>query len=252
MSVIRPRPRALELYCGIGGFAAAAGDDVRVVEALDISTLALSVYRANHVGHPAHALALDTVPRARLAAADADLWWLSPPCQPFTRRGLQRDDRDPRSRSLLALIDHLRALGPRIVALENVPGFATSRTHDLLCRALEDGGWGLAERLLCPTELGVPMRRQRAYLLAVRDARPAIARPTPAGTPQVGTPDVAARRLSTSSTRATTRIRRCAPTRPWRGATMAPSTWWRATTPRPAARASRRPTDARRYAAART
>lgn len=163
--------RVLELYCGIGGCAAAlAGGDAEVVAALDINHRALAVYRHNFP-HPAAARTLESLAAGDLAAYDADLWWLSPPCQPFTRRGLGRDDEDPRSRSLLALADRAAQVRPRWLALENVPGFATSRTRERLVAALTGAGYALGEWQLCPSELGVPNRRRRYYLAASRDRR---------------------------------------------------------------------------------
>lgn len=168
MTAPAARLRTLELYCGIGGVAAALGRDGEIAGAIDINTRALAVYHHNF-DHPTHAASLETLPAARLAAAQATLWWLSPPCQPFTRRGRGRDADDPRSRSLLRLLEEIQHLRPRYLALENVPGFQGSKTHERLRAVLEQAGYGIAERLLCTTELGVPMRRQRFYLLAAAE-----------------------------------------------------------------------------------
>jgi site-specific DNA-cytosine methylase len=53
------------------------------------------------------------------------LWLMSPPCQPFTRLGNQKDDQDNRSASLLHLINLLPELinPPTYILLENVKGF---------------------------------------------------------------------------------------------------------------------------------
>ena len=40
----------------------------------------------------------------------ADLWLLAPPCQPYTRRGLKRDAKDPRAASFLHLLGLLSQL----------------------------------------------------------------------------------------------------------------------------------------------
>lgn len=159
--------RALELFCGLGGAAAALGSAVDVVAAFDIHLGALAIYRHNFP-HPTHARTLETLPVAELAAFGADLWWLSPPCQPFTRRGLRLDDLDPRSRALLALIPHLGEVRPRFLALENVPEFAGSRAHALLRAELDQAGYEVAELEHCPSELGWPNRRRRFYLVASR------------------------------------------------------------------------------------
>ncbi len=170
--------RVLELFCGIGGCAAAlAGRAAHratrptraasVVAAVDINRQALAVYRHNFP-HPTVARTLDSLGVADLERWGADLWWLSPPCQPFTRRGLGRDDDDPRSAALLHLIGLLDRAPPPALALENVPGFDGSRTHGRLREALDRLGYSVCERELCPSELGVPNRRRRFYLVAAR------------------------------------------------------------------------------------
>lgn len=166
-------PTILELYCGIGGCAAALPPTARVAAALDINTRALTAYRHNFPHHPAQARTLDNLPTAELAALGADLWWLSPPCQPFTHRGLRRDADDPRARSLLAMIDQIAAVRPHAIALENVPGFEGSRCHSRLRETLDRAGYHVRETLLCPTDLGVPNRRRRFYLAARLDTPPA-------------------------------------------------------------------------------
>ncbi|HEY6009599.1 MAG TPA: DNA cytosine methyltransferase [Geobacteraceae bacterium] len=165
--------RAVELFCGIGGFAAAvAGGNVEVVSAFDQNDAALQVYRHNFPAHGARRLDLERVSAAELAACVAGLWWLSPPCQPYSVRGRQRDLDDPRARSLVRLLDILEVLPdgelPRHLALENVPGFARSLARERLLSVLAARGFEVRERTLCPTELGVPSRRPRYYLVASR------------------------------------------------------------------------------------
>lgn len=189
--VTAPSPplSVLELYCGIGGCAAALASMSRgasVVAAIDIDRRALAVYRRNF-DHPVAARTLDSISTRDLARFRADLWWLSPPCQPFTRRGLRRDDEDPRSRSLLALLDRIEELGPEAppyLALENVPTFAGSRCHRRLVETLERAGYRFREGCLCPTELGVPNRRRRYYLAASRNGAVDDWLPEPSSSPE--------------------------------------------------------------------
>lgn len=120
--------KALELFCGIGGFAvAAAGTKLRMAGAIDQSPAALEVYRLNFPGHDAWQLNLENVTADELAVFGADFWWLSPPCQPYTVRGAGRDLEDPRALSFLRLTTILAGMPeeklPRHLALENVGGF---------------------------------------------------------------------------------------------------------------------------------
>ena len=160
--------RALELYCGIGGFTSAFEQYFKgeVVAAIDISPHVVQAYNRNWkpVAVQKDLLSLDA---EDLDAFDADLWWMSPPCAPYTRRGNQEDLSDHRAQSFLHLLDLLKQVRPAMVALENVEGFATSRARDVLIEHLD--GYALTETVLCPTQLGVPNLRPRYYLAARRD-----------------------------------------------------------------------------------
>jgi len=174
-----PRPdkdmtiRALELYCGIGGFSAAASEtNLRVAGALDQSQPALSVYRLNFPGHVARQANLETITSRELESLGADFWWMSPPCQPYTARGVRRDLNDPRAFSFIRLTEILSEMPegalPRHLALENVAGFGESEARRLLIEMLAGRGYRFQETFLCPTDLGIPMRRPRYYLAASR------------------------------------------------------------------------------------
>lgn len=162
------RWRALELFCGLGGFAAARPELTQVVAAVDVSQLALEVYRHNF-DHLCLCRSVESISVDELTQLDADLWWMSPPCQPYTRRGLGRGLDDPRGRGFLTVLDRLAALRPAAIALENVPEFAESEAHRRLRAVLEGADYEVHEQLLCPSELGWPNRRRRFYLVASRD-----------------------------------------------------------------------------------
>ena len=160
------RLRVVELFCGIGGCAAALENRADIVAAVDINREALRVY-AHNFPHPTFAREITSLSSRQLRAWQSDLWWMSPPCQPYTRRGRQRDLLDPRSSALSALTDYIRHLRPRYVALENVPEFQASCGHEQLRKACE--GYVVQERVLCPTDVGIPNRRRRFYFVAGRE-----------------------------------------------------------------------------------
>ncbi|XP_028815208.1 tRNA (cytosine(38)-C(5))-methyltransferase isoform X2 [Denticeps clupeoides] len=99
---------------------------------------------------------------------ECDVVLMSPPCQPFTRIGLQGDVSDNRAKSFLYILDLLPRLNklPRFILLENVRGFETSSARDVLLTTLRDCGYGFQEFLLSPTSLGIPNSRLRYFLLA--------------------------------------------------------------------------------------
>lgn len=96
----------------------------------------------------------------------SDLLWLSPPCQPYTQRGAQRDLADKRSAALLRVCNLLPQARPARVALENVPPFEGSQGHARVLEALQ--GYALWQGVLCPSQLGIPNRRRRFYVVASR------------------------------------------------------------------------------------
>lgn len=160
--------RVLELYCGLGGCAAALGSTGKIVAAVDVSDVALAVYRHNFP-HPTVTALVEFLTEERLQGFKADLWWLSPPCQPYTRRGKQQDLGDSRAASFPSLLQRINAVRPRYLAFENVPAFVGSQAHSLLRATLAQAGYdAVVERCLCPSEFKVPNRRERYYLVASR------------------------------------------------------------------------------------
>ncbi|MCA9215307.1 MAG: DNA cytosine methyltransferase [Planctomycetales bacterium] len=159
--------RILELFSGIGGAAAAAklSNVGEVVASVDINERAATVLRAN-CSHPVFVREMESLDDKWFEDWHADIWWASPPCQPFTRRGNMRDFNDARAKPFLNLIDRIDRLGPPRIALENVPGFERSQTASRLRQTLANAGYKYQEHLLCPTQIGIPNRRRRYYLVA--------------------------------------------------------------------------------------
>ncbi|PHJ25430.1 dna methyltransferase, partial [Cystoisospora suis] len=98
----------------------------------------------------------------------ADVWLLSPPCQPYTRGGKRLDVSDSRAAGLLHLLRLLQELddAPRMLFLENVRGFENSESHRILMETLRVRGFQVEEFLVSPTQLGCPNTRVRYYCLA--------------------------------------------------------------------------------------
>ncbi|KAJ2842421.1 hypothetical protein IWW36_005913, partial [Coemansia brasiliensis] len=169
--------RVAEFYSGIGGMHFAlkeAGVEAQVVRAFDINNVANEVYSHNFADVPVMQRSIDSLPMTLFEALKADLWTMSPPCQPYTRQGLQRGSDDLRAKSFLFIIDLLEKLQrkPMYLLMENVAGFEKSDTRDILLRQLVRVGYRFEEFLLNPLQLGYPNSRTRYYLLAKRDACP--------------------------------------------------------------------------------
>lgn len=160
--------RTLELFAGIGGLALALPPGFELVAAVDQDAAARATHALNH-GVPVLPQDLATIETRELARWEADCWLLSPPCQPFSRRGRGRDIDDPRCRGLLRMIELLPALKPRRVLVENVVGFHGSRAHALLVAALRATGHDVADVQACPAEDGWPVRRPRQFVVSSAD-----------------------------------------------------------------------------------
>ncbi|QDZ17848.1 DNA (cytosine-5)-methyltransferase [Chloropicon primus] len=161
----------LEFYSGVGGLhyslrKARKGEDVKVIEAFDVNDLANVVYEFNHGIKPT------SRDIGSLEAKDldgkADAWLLSPPCQPYTRQGLQRGSEDPRAQSFIKLLDKLGDLEckPSYLLIENVVGFEESETRNHLVDTMKRNNYTTQEFLVSPIDLGVPYSRARYFCLA--------------------------------------------------------------------------------------
>lgn len=94
---------------------------------------------------------------------------MSPPCQPFTRNGLQKDLQDPRTTSFVHVLQLLPHLDIENILVENVKGFETSQMRDLLVQALVSGDFNYQEFILNPYQFGIPNSRTRYYCLAKKN-----------------------------------------------------------------------------------
>ncbi|EYC40296.1 hypothetical protein Y032_0620g738 [Ancylostoma ceylanicum] len=93
---------------------------------------------------------------------------MSPPCQPFTKKGLRKGIDDHRCDSLMMLMEKLKEMKnrPSFILLENVVGFEESSAHDAVIDTLHDLNYGTKECILSPLQFGVPNSRPRYYLIA--------------------------------------------------------------------------------------
>ncbi|XP_049633801.1 tRNA (cytosine(38)-C(5))-methyltransferase [Suncus etruscus] len=169
--------RVLELYSGIGGMHQAlreSGVPAQVVAAIDVNTVANEVYKYNFPHTQLLARTIEGITLEEFDRLSFNMVLMSPPCQPFTRIGLQGDVNDPRTKSFLYFLDILPRLKnlPKYILLENVKGFEVSSTRDLLIQTIENCGFQYQEFLLSPTSLGIPNSRLRYFLIAKLQSEP--------------------------------------------------------------------------------
>ena len=200
--------RALEFFSGIGGLHAALKQvkpDSTIVSSFDINPNAYKVYLYSIDGKRAdittttpmcpifRRISLGSRPSRPVhfisSANDierygADVWLLSPPCQPHTRQGMKKDCGDSRSDGLLHIIELLKAVDciPSYLLLENVEGFEASQSREKLLLALKERGYFYQEFILSPNQFQIPNQRDRYFLIARRREFP----PPPEDTPRIG------------------------------------------------------------------
>ncbi|XP_076235538.1 tRNA (cytosine(38)-C(5))-methyltransferase [Calliopsis andreniformis] len=164
--------RVLELYSGIGGMHYALQESSikgNVVAAVDINTVANDVYKHNFPNVLLINRNIQSISVEEINALDIDTILMSPPCQPYTRIGLQKDISDNRSISLfhvLELISQIKTL--KYILLENVKGFENSEMRNVVLKCLNESGFHYKELIISPCQFGIPNTRYRYYLLAKR------------------------------------------------------------------------------------
>ncbi|KAJ7480022.1 S-adenosyl-L-methionine-dependent methyltransferase [Mycena galericulata] len=171
--------KALEFYSGIGGLNLALSRSqvpaVTVTHAFDWDQNACEVYSANFGPGIARKVDISTLTASYLAPLDAALWLLSPACQPYTvLNPSAKGALDPRAKSFLHLVQVVLPelardnAHPTHFLVENVGGFETSSTRQVLVSTLRGLGYTTVEFLLTPLQFGIPNSRLRYYLLAKR------------------------------------------------------------------------------------
>ncbi|KAF9185824.1 tRNA (cytosine-5-)-methyltransferase [Haplosporangium sp. Z 767] len=168
--------RILEFYSGIGGMHYAfneSGYQGSILQAFDINTTANEVYAHNHGKKHLSQRNIEAVKMEVYDKYQADVWLMSPPCQPYTRTGNQEGSKDTRAKSFLYLMNILPKMEhpPSYILLENVRGFEESDSRDLLVEALTKAGYEFQEMLITPLQIGIPNSRMRYYCLARHTAR---------------------------------------------------------------------------------
>lgn len=146
----RGRMRCLEFYSGVGGMRYGlqqACPEAEVACAFDINVAANDVYEHNHGRRP-HQGNIEKLSVQQLEAYAADMWLLAPPCQPYTRRGLQKDAEDWRASSFMKLLQKLPQMQrpPKFLLVENVVGFEQSRTRAGMVQLLQGAGYNIQVR----------------------------------------------------------------------------------------------------------
>eukprot|EP00754_Rhynchopus_humris_P004350 Rhum_TRINITY_DN12218_c0_g1::Rhum_TRINITY_DN12218_c0_g1_i1::g.50160::m.50160/K15336/TRDMT1, DNMT2; tRNA (cytosine38-C5)-methyltransferase len=186
-SGMRRTLRVVEFYSGVGGarlglekWAARAGEggaEFVTAAAYDMNAQANTVYELNF-GLKVRSRAIEHVKPEELSKLAADVWLMSPPCQPFTQgggRGGKKGGGDTRCASFHHLVQTLAspklAKPPAYILLENVVNFGSSEPCTNFIAVLREKGYAVRCVTASPDWLRsdpVPYYRPRFYVLAAR------------------------------------------------------------------------------------
>jgi DNA (cytosine-5)-methyltransferase 1 len=173
------RPVAIDLFCGAGGLSLGLKQaGFQVLAAVDVDPLAIKSFKANHRKTKVILDDLRDVKAAGLRRelglerGELDLLAGCPPCQSFsalkTLNGY-KTVRDKDSKDLLfEFLRFVREFNPKTVMLENVPRFAKDPRIRVLSRTLRKLGYRIKRKVLNAANYGVPQRRKRMILIAVK------------------------------------------------------------------------------------
>lgn len=164
--------KALDLYCGAGGATLGllrAG--MELAGCYDFDLDACATHLRNFSYCPLTRADLRVVDPDDLP--DADFWWASPPCQPFSVAGKRLARADPRDMFPWTL-RAIAARRPAWVVIENPPGLLSAEGGRYIAgvvRSLERSGYTVEHRVLDAACYGVPQRRHRVILVGSRERR---------------------------------------------------------------------------------
>lgn len=168
-------PLAVDLFCGSGAVTAALkANGYRVIAGVDSDFTCAKTYKLNHPEVRFRRRDIRVLKPAEIAVAiprnrQLDLMVVCAPCQPFSSQNRRRFSQDKRAPLILESVRIAKALNPRTIIFENVPGIASSPIFKRLKRSLASAGYCLGEpQRLDAAEFGVPQRRVRCIVAAVR------------------------------------------------------------------------------------
>lgn len=178
--------KVADLFAGAGGFSLAAVQaECEIVFAVEFDKNAATTYR-NNIGAEGRSknvvvynddittLSATGLAKKHFPDADCDLLLGGPPCQGFsTHRIKDAGVDDPRNALIHVYFDFVRSLKPKAFLMENVPGMLWARhetyVDEFLRQARESGYAVYQPQKLDARDYGTPQRRQRVFILGVRE-----------------------------------------------------------------------------------
>src|SRR5271157_2611364 len=178
MSATKPKPTAIDLFCGAGGLTMGLKQaGMAVIGAVDIEDLAVETYTINHPEVTIWKQDITTIDpsdmmrKLNLKAGELDLLAGCPPCQGFSSiRTLNKGKRirDCRNDLVFAMLSFAKCMRPKTFMMENVPALAKNWRIRTAIKELKALGYSVKMDVLDAAKYGVPQRRRRMILIASR------------------------------------------------------------------------------------
>jgi DNA (cytosine-5)-methyltransferase 1 len=184
-----PAFKYIDLFAGIGGFAAALrGFGGEPVYSIEIDPAAARVYELNWGHSPLGDITKDANENT-MRVPEHDILAAGFPCQPFSKSGSQRGMEETRGTLYWNILQIIKAHHPSIVLLENVRNLAGPRhihEWEVIIQTLRDEGYIVSDtpaifspHLLPRSQGGRPQVRERVFITATyspetfeRDSKP--------------------------------------------------------------------------------
>lgn len=168
--------RFVDLFAGIGGFAAAmTAFGGKGVYSVEIDPAASKVYKMNWGHSPLGDITQDATDQVMKVPAH-EVLAAGFPCQPFSKSGAQKGMDETRGTLYWNILNIIEAHHPQVVLLENVRNLAGPRhRHEwqVIIETLRDEGYRVSEtpavfspHQLPPTHGGRPQVRERVFITA--------------------------------------------------------------------------------------
>lgn len=183
----RRKPKAVDLFCGIGGMSLGvrqAGFDV--VAAFDLEERHVRGYKKNFRQSRAFVQDISSLTSAKINSItgldEVDFLFGGPPCQGFSVGGLRLQE-DSRNQLLLEFARLVGELRPKYFLLENVAGLTQGYGREFLAefiKRVESQGFHVGNNfnVLDAAEFGVPQKRKRLFVLGTKSGLPPLEIPS--------------------------------------------------------------------------
>ncbi|MBD1997827.1 DNA cytosine methyltransferase [Leptolyngbya sp. FACHB-541] len=169
---------SIDLFAGAGGLSyGLKAEGFQPIAAVEIDPVSAKSYGFNHqstnliVNDIRQVSGIQILKQANISPGELDLLTGCPPCQAFstlrTRRRKQQLD-DPNKNLIIEMLRLVRSMRPRAVIVENVPGLADDEHFNKFRLGLRQAGYRYTYAVLNASDFGVPQRRKRLILVALR------------------------------------------------------------------------------------